>query len=683
MDIHLLSRRVASPLAGSVVAVALLVMAAPFIFSDFLTADDTIYLGRAALGEPIEAGRLGNVALINLVGTTTSSVIAPKLLALAALATTAALGARLLMAEGRSTLVAVVFAVFAVLYPISPEPGVFVAGSHPFFAAPFILGGLLVVRGLSDWPPLGRAVAIICAQVLVTVAAFMSATAALVTLAPALWVLLLCRIAGVRFRTALVDFTTAVIGFGLAAVTVFDYHYSGLEGWVDTSPGPVASNIVQGLGLAARPMVEGGLAGGLMLIALLTMVALTSWQRLRHRGDAMRGRLGRPDLRDSSLLLIASGLAFGPGLAVAGYSSRYVALAGVLALLSVGVVIARSVGGRLSHPRWLTLAGTALICTSVVLGNDLREITYGQQLRVHQEIISLIDAEGGRWEEDAQVVIVAAGKGALPTAGFNHWSTWYLRWLTRSPNLIGLVGREEWLDDEPVVEQYSDHSPYDYWEIIDGVSRRIRMRGLEANRPTYAYRLPGDREADPITFVADEVNWIFPGDPLSEPRPSPNNCTDERILWPRSSSPTALVDSTHLDYYDLEASDPQTFRLVEGSEEVVITFAPSAAGEDAYTDTSPPMPLLTDQVAVYQLDGAFRVADRIAETDWLVPDVEALKLQFTTDGCSVWISANGQVLGALAGNALPAQWTLGAGFLQRTWEGRAGVSGLEREQTAR
>ena len=98
----------------------------------------------------------------------------------------------------------------------------------------------------------------------------------------------------------------------------------------------------------------------------------------------------------------------------------------------------------------------------------------------------------------------------------DSWSTWYLRAVSGRADVLALFGREADLDASPFITAYPDHGEM-FWRVANGRSQRIPMRGLEAGRPLYYYRLsPRNPESDPprplpVLFLGQRAQLVAPG----------------------------------------------------------------------------------------------------------------------------------------------------------------------------
>jgi hypothetical protein len=121
-----------------------------------------------------------------------------------------------------------------------------------------------------------------------------------------------------------------------------------------------------------------------------------------------------------------------------------------------------------------------------------QDLSYGRLLALHTTLKNELHEVAKKWPPNSQVVVLTDTSHNTQTSGFNHWSTWYLRYLANRYDIIGLFGPLPAISQQPFVNQYRDHDP-EYWEIINNRSRRIPMVGLEKSRPTFFYKINGGK----------------------------------------------------------------------------------------------------------------------------------------------------------------------------------------------
>ena len=146
------------------------------------------------------------------------------------------------------------------------------------------------------------------------------------------------------------------------------------------------------------------------------------------------------------------------------------------------------------------------ICTllyyNISITHSFQNEKYMETIRYQPMLANFIREMSIDWPQGAQIVIASE----VPTTfvgGVNHWSTGFLRTITGDKTVIGLIGREDWMDEDPFVEFYK-HNHEQYWKLnAKGRSIRRRMFGLVKSRPTYAYRF------DAFNGTAQRVHWLL------------------------------------------------------------------------------------------------------------------------------------------------------------------------------
>ena len=542
----------AAALAGVAASTILSVSARKFLFSSFLTYDDTIFLPRAAFDRPLSFAWRWELDLINWTGKLGGTVIWPKLLGIVMVGLTAAVLTWLLGTASQLRYSAAVGAVTISLFPISREPGVFVIGTHPFFAAPFAFAALHVVLTCYRGNRTITYRSVVIAAVLFSVAALMSPTGVLLIGAPTM--LLVVRAAITRSMTRS-DWACLAISVGWIAVVgpkILGYHYTGLQGWVSTSPSTALRNIRTSLEFIAEPVRRGGILAvsvstlGLALVIAVATVAIHACILRRphdasddHRAVAYPSAIpevGATWWFDVTALLGCAALAIIPGLAVVTFTPRYAALAFLFAAAAVALALARLIGSHV-RTRSRSLAGVGLVALAVgstLSADHLRYREFGGHLQSFHEVERLVTRESDSLPVGAQLVVVLDDDADVPSVGYNHWSTWLLRYLADRVDITGLVGIRPWLSSEPFVGEYRDQGP-EYWIVRNGRSSRIRMKGLLKDAPTYTFISPsegGDLIPSSLSFASGESFLTVPAGSsalCSQEGPSPT--TDTELVW--------------------------------------------------------------------------------------------------------------------------------------------------------
>ncbi len=256
---------------------------------------------------------------------------------------------------------------------------------------------------------------------------------------------------------------------------------------------------------------------------------------------------------------------------------------------------------------------------------DIVEAEDGYSLRAHKRIEKVVTRKSKTWPQDSQVLFVVKKPLEASTRGFNHWSTWYLRKLTGRRDLIGLVGQEHSISRDPFVEEYSDGDS-EYWEIIDGRSKQIKMIGLEPDRPLFVYTIARDHRRSAAATVVFEnqgrARMVPPGVApetgavVADNDPALSSA-ENLYVWP-SAAETIVPGDEKCDFeaeFAPDASEMLTVNVVraspagidlpvvpDGCVNVVLRFEPDTIVEapQPFSKEEPPMPTQGPVLTMYQ-----------------------------------------------------------------------------------
>ena len=291
------------------------------------------------------------------------------------------------------------------------------------------------------------------------------------------------------------------------------YHYDNIEGWTDWSPLHMLERSWNYVAYMLEPYGQGlpdpWLAGA---TAAACMVLLWIAAKIT-RPPAQRETRNQKWTSAINILVMLSGLVLSSIAilpATANFAPRYLFPPMVIATLLLFAIvewIARSHARRFRRTK---LGFHVLICGllgyNISIAHSFQNERYGALLRYQPMLASFVQEQSSDWPQGAQIVIASEIPSPF-TAGYNHWSTGFLRTHTGDETIIGLIGREDWMDvEDPFVERYRHHHQQ-YWKIVerDGhpFSTRRRMFGLVESRPTYAYRF------DAVDGTAYRVHWLL------------------------------------------------------------------------------------------------------------------------------------------------------------------------------
>ena len=466
---------------------------------DFLLYDDTIYLPKAIYNHPTVAG-LNQYRVIDAVSVF-RSVVVLKCIPLFISAINSALIASIFLVYVRTmrTEWAILLGLLIGSVPIAPDQIIFVTGSHPTFSLFFILLAMFIYGQALHASSRKFLYYITLTTLVLLLASTFAAVSTLGVIAMSAWIVatwVVCY----KEKSDFSQYGLA-LGISILSVTAYflyvykDYHYTGLVGWVDISLSQIIQNLIISVG---RVGVLYGDVHSLpfsifVLIAVIGSGAAIMQWKIDGRSSVQFSQ-NIPDRPKNLLILgvisiIASALTFGPSAVTTSMLDRYLIAPFVLATLSLVAFalyyFGRSfTGGRQTVFRAVILILLALnIYTTHVRTHE----RFDSFLITHLKVKQFVSYEGKIWPSNAQVVFLLSKPGYnSPIIGFNHWSTWYFRYLTGNLNILGLLGTVASLGHYPMVEQYRDHAD-EYWDHTSGRSRRIQMKGIEAARPLFVY----------------------------------------------------------------------------------------------------------------------------------------------------------------------------------------------------
>mgnify|MGYP005839423721 CR=1 FL=1 len=326
------------PLAYVVILATLL---APFIASSFVVEDDTFYLPRAILGEPLIPDTLqANFYAIAGLGRFGSFELY-KVVLLTLFALNSALLAVFLARVWGYPLLASLVAMVVMGMPVAVDQYIFFTGAHPTFAMTFILLALHVFQRAYALQRLRFVVGMMAVSVLLWVATQVSPTETLALFLLPLW-LFIARLTVPKKPTKALFWASAIgalcVALAVAVLTAASLQYNDL-GWVNVSALQILQNFV--VALVKLVFTFGNRQSPLFLLfwaGISLIFALCVWQSVRARNS-------RPMLSVAGYALATSALTFGPSSILITFASadRYLVLPvvfGMLALIALGMSIA-------------------------------------------------------------------------------------------------------------------------------------------------------------------------------------------------------------------------------------------------------------------------------------------------------------------------------------------------------
>lgn len=480
---------------------------ADYIFNAFLLWDDAIYVTSAWFGDGIGAPTHPAIYWFLEAVAPYASPAALKVVSVAFIGGIAAVSCLWLILFNTPPLAAVLLGAAIALYPVAVDQGLFVTATHPTVGSLFsILSAYLICATWMKSTPhalLGAAAA--CGFAILarlTSPSFLLGAGIPLIMTVGCW--MAYRPPGRKMLAiALVALTPLVVTFAYGV----DYHYTSAVGWT----GFTAARVLENLGLAVRrilkPLVLLGPAPLTLLVAALLVAGAAA---VRH------WTVHRENLILGLCLLVCAAVSFGPSSVTTSYLDRYAVAPFILTLLALATMAGPSLArmGR-GWSSAASAAGVLVIAATVTAGAFQRTISHAGHLATYEVISRLVSATAGTWPRDSQVVIALPKDLNSPTAGYNHWSTWYARYLANRRDIIALIGDVQSLDKSPFVARYEDHGPI-YWEVERGRSIRVPMRGLELDRPLFAYEVhapgrPADHCPVDVAFNGPKSWTVRPG----------------------------------------------------------------------------------------------------------------------------------------------------------------------------
>lgn len=677
-----------------------------YLVSKLLVHDDTVFVGSFMFGGPLSGPKAQQVfySILNFLASG-GSEIPPKLLLMFIQAIISLSFYRVVVRLGGSHFIAIALAILACCYPVSADQNYFMSGAHPAAAtAVFLVYCVLFVESIvREWITNKAAyVGFLAVQGgLLFVCGYSSPTFTIMPIVLVLSTILAIIVGPEKKRESPVNLMLV----GLSAVpaliyyvSIHHHHYSDLIGWTSFSSARVLTNFRQ----VFRFILVDPFSGQLMALVgyafgwgILLVACLASTFGTRA---PISLRLDPKLVAVLVFLLASSALTFGPSSILTYFLTRYIVPPTVLAFLILAILMAvflrRIQEGSSSHIMAIR-SGVALLAVVAVLHNV--DKTNAELAPLEKTNTFIRNALASVPVNDGdQILILLPGGYSTPTAGYNHWSTWYLRVLTGKRDVIGLVGASSMKDklnaSELFVEAYRDHGP-EYWDVSDGRSYRKVMKGLEWDRRLFVLSpdAAGALELKPFIYWRDETLSLVP--PGQSPaamtvfQGSGNVCADEGFgdavpvvanpLIPDSSrfqrvlATSYAADAVSSTTVQVHAPEGRMalLRLVLSSQDTRQTTSAS----QEYTNTFPPMPMTGPDYSVYLADGNYRVWSKdngVAHT--IVPAVAGNDLSVSLIGCPGrfgLLTANGAFAGVIPEAGFSGGWQLGKGFLDRYWTG--------------
>lgn len=468
-------------------------------------------------------------------------------------------------------------------------------------------------------------------------------------------------------------------------------HYIGIEGWLDSSASGMALRAIERLKLFFVKITPMSISVYIVLGLVAVAAAILLYWSLRRR-DERTVAIWTPGWVFPIALLFASALSFAPTLPVVSFALRYFEFPGPLGLWG-GLSLAAYLIHRLNR-KPLTIAFQAILAGTIagwsLMNYQIIQERFGPADRLARALDNSLREEAIKWPYQSQILIELDAATSYMNWGTNHWSTWELRYRALRPDVIGLIGYPRHMIVDPFVDEWTPSGSEFSRVNSDGRWERIRMKGLERDRPTFVYRYVPGRGLKPLEgilldYIGEGVELIPYGTrpeqvavldegAICEAVPEIDNWAVYHIAGQTSelTLPEAsdrVFDGSEATVLDINSEEFQSFaltlKLVSGEGEL--------AFDTPYSNSYPPMPLLwrplrIDQRSADQFN--ITLGDQIIRAR--VKKGEALRLRLTGKrGCRMTLRVNDDTIRLLGGEWLSSQpLELGRGFKNRFWKGR-------------
>lgn len=624
---------------------------------------------------------------------------------------------RMLSSFTRSPLMAALVSLFIVLYPIAPDQSYFLTGAHPtagitifLMVACFYLTLLTKQRNWPVWKSLLCFLAC-CAGFYV-----LSRTSPTFSLVPLVLLPMAATILWTdRKRLSKLHAIYLVAPAALLALIFLksgNYHYSSLVGWTEISVTRTMQNLFSAMEAVFQTPYRFHpntlIVSTISLIIFVGAIVGLSSVLIRRRSNGIFS--AHPSLWPFLLfLLTTAALVFGPGSVTTNFLLRYTLAPFQIGSLFIGILIVIVFDNAPSRQHAMRLAGVGAL--SIMVATVFYHTYASTQKRLspllatHTKITQLLDQK--QWSSNDQILMLLPPGEIEMTAGYNHWSTWYLRVITGAPKLVGLVGghgySNDLLSNGLFVDRYKDHDPI-YWSVQNGVSQRAHMLGLLRDRSTYTY---ADNEGIltlmPLVLeTGRETILLEPGQTLQEKlstKVSADKCGpiasyENVISNPISSGPKLTVPIRTPRTIDADVTSIMDVRptpiIATGKTAEFVAIEDDPSGNTSvyielmnasdsqpqpYSDTYPQMPFVAPGLAIYLQNDTY-IFQEIGKNSALYISPVHPDKPTTIDivDCAAGPSMNalyvdGIYRGVLSQDVIYGRWRVGAGFLDRYWTG--------------
>lgn len=681
-----------------------------YFFSDFLPEDDNIFAPKAMFSTPdyLETTTVQNFQFFLIDITSIFHSIPIMRMFILLFFSLSAVFISIIFSKHLKGNVLPIFLGIAILtIPIPANQIIFITGSHPTLSLFFMLFSLLLFNNVDKFIKLKFVFYNIIILAMLFMAIFSSPIGFMAPLALPMWLIItrlfINDLGKLSFKEWLLFLCTIII---ICTVTyiysgLLKHHYTEKAGKVDFGIEQIIYNALDSLGRLQDIYGNFGETTffifmlGIVLLILVSIICFKSNQNIVYKNNSKLLILGIN-------ALIISTLTFAPASVTTNLLDRYLVAPITLGLISVVAFVIYLHPKNTTTSYWKNLIGlTALlfiISANAIRTKEILHNKYKTQLDTHYAVRKLVNNELPKWSKNAQIVILLAGDGETSTMGYNHWSTWYLRYLTGNLNTIGLLGKlsENYplIKYFPFIKQYKDDGP-EFWKIMNGRSYHAQMVGLEISRPLFAYQQNKAGEFKPIEYILfsseEGVNLVQFGQSYQEAKEQPLQlqqlCKQPSnvFMWPTTqisdykspvnftqksnllNSEKLVFDGTNSVSMQINIPKHQYFRL-----EFSLTNT-SEINSVIFNEISPPMPMLTPALALYQYPSSkMHFVKRQDSESYVVNETNSNQTNVFFEGisdCIVLFGFNKKLRGILTKQSLNGNWLLGKGYKDRYWKG--------------
>lgn len=405
----------------------------------------------------------------------------------------------------------------ASLFPIYIDQAIFINGSHPFLGLAFMLFsvGALIHLIMSDRD--SRVILYAAISFSMAVASiYCSPTSELAAIGGMALLLYPTGQENARLKRLMIISSSCSpviikqIHLGLIDETY--NHYTQMYGWVSITWENIITQLNNGLKIIADTTGFQSLISIIILFVIACVVKYIFKRKTKAIYDE------KNTLIVSLSFLLMSGLYFAPVSVLTQMKIRY--LIGPIFFFSIAIGIAIfCIVRQNNYAKNILIFGLSAICFLFIdSSKDIGIQKFKHLVEKQKAIKGLCKEKSEAWKPDSQVIVICNKIPSGFTNGYNHWSTWFLRHISKRRDIIGLIGSQHWLDENPIISNYADHGE-DFWSAEETKQgsrlERKRMVGIETGKPTYIYFEQNDGQFcqyNQLLIFVDEEYQIFSAD---------------------------------------------------------------------------------------------------------------------------------------------------------------------------